>query len=230
MSKKLTDEVLRLRDSVSAVMRQARRQRATELTNTLLASSSLPQSAHAHVRRLVEGQVRRFVEQDEGAAEPEMAIDTAIVPSTELEPSDPPTIEVPPEVPEDKRTAWVTAYLEATESGIEPAQAVHVAWAAIIDGGEAKVPEEVASDMADAFTEENLGEAIRQAITQEAQYLSALTGAGRVTGLGGVNAQALQERAPEVDEEAEIESWKKLGLTEAQARVAHAGRGGSYAE
>ncbi len=224
MSKKLTDEVLRLRESVALVMQQTRRQRAAELTNGLLSASSLPTSAHAHVRRLVEAQVRRFVEQDE-PVEIAADVEVAIVPSPDLEPSDPPTIEVPAEVPEDKRTEWVTAYLEATEAGTEPAQAVHVAWAAIIEGGEAKVPEEVAGEVMDVFTEAKLGEAIRQAIVQEAQYVSTMTGAGRVMGMGGISAQALLEKAPEIDEAAEVKSWQALGLSESEARVAHAGRG-----
>ncbi|MCK4958406.1 MAG: hypothetical protein KAT00_03380 [Planctomycetes bacterium] len=224
MSKKLTSEVRRLRESVVAVMQQARKQRADELTAKLLAASPLPAGAHAHVRTLVEGQVRRFVEQEEPAVGDGEAT-VAIVPSPDLEASDPPTIEVPPEVPEDKRTEWVTAYLEATEAGTEPAQAVHVAWAAIISGGETEVPEEVAGEMVDVFTEAQLAEAIHDTITTEAKYISTMTGAGQIMGMGSVNAQALLEQLPEVDEDAEIASWQKLGLTEAEARIAHIGRG-----
>ena len=132
---------------------------------------------------------------------------------------------MPPEVPEDKRTEWVTAYLEATEAGTEPAQAVHVAWAAIISGGETEVPEEVAGEMVDVFTEAQLAEAIHDTITTEAKYISTMTGAGQIMGMGSVNAQALLEQLPEVDEDAEIASWQKLGLTEAEARIAHIGRG-----
>lgn len=226
MSKALLEEVRRLRASVGVVTQQSRRQRATAALNGLLAESSLPANAHAHVRQLVEGSIRRFIEQEEEPMAAEGEVTAAIVTSPDLDAGDPPIIEVPAEVPPEKAADWVKAYLEATEAGAEPAQAVHVAWAAIINGGgEVEIPEDVGGAMVDTFTEAQLAEAFRQAILGEAKYLSTVTGAGSVTGMGGADAQALLEQAPQVDEKAEKESWIGLGLTEAGAAVAMRGRG-----
>jgi len=229
MSKALTDQVRRLRESVAAVTQQARRQRASELTASLLAASPLPPMAHKQVRRVLEGDVRRFIEQEE-PMEVEAEVTTAIVSSPDLAPSDPPTIEVPAEVPEDKKAAYAIAYIEATEKGVEPQQATNLAWAAIIDmgGGEDEIPDDVGGAMVDTFTEAQLAEVITKAIAEQAVYLSEATGAGGITGLGAMNAQALQEQEQhQVSEAEEIASWRAVDptLTDEQARTAIKGRG-----
>lgn len=60
--------------------------------------------------------------------------------------------------------------------------------------------------------------AIAEAVKAEVEYLATVTGAGKVSGMGG-SAQKRDEAAPDL-----TESFRDLGLTEGAAKIAAAGR------
>lgn len=227
MSKALSDEVKRLRESVTSVMQQARRQKAGEIVGTALVASTIPPQFHAQVRQLVESQTRRFIEQE--GEMPEAPVEAIAPVGADLEPGDPPTIEIPPDVAEEltpeQQAVWLSTYVQEQAAGKAPEKAAIMAWAAVMQAG-AEVPPETAAELGgeEVFTEAALKTAVDSAISGFARTLSEVIGAGQITGMGGMQIQPVQESSPEDDEKAELASWQGLDLTEAEAKTAMQGR------
>ena len=204
---------------------QVRKTKAEQLVNTALAESGLPKPSQARVRKLVEADVRRFAEADEPIAPV----------GSGMSAGDPPTIEIPPDVaelPPEGQSVWLTAYTDSVASG--PDQAVHMAWAAVYSAGYYKDEsgawqKEQSGDAAGLLPaasesvppETALQAAVAEAIKQEREYLAAVTSAGRVQGMGGGDRE---QPDPAATTEARVASFRKMGLTEAEAKIAVTGR------
>jgi hypothetical protein len=153
-----------------------------------LTAAKLPEAAAAHVRRLLEADVRKLAEAT-AAATPLVSAGAG------LKPGDPPNLEVPPDVaelPPEAQQTWLTAYVANLTKGEE--QATHMAWAAVYGDGWAKdeagnwkketpnlVPGEAAPQpMTAADLKKKAGDVIKEVRLVFAQT----TGAGQVTGMG----------------------------------------------
>lgn len=244
MSKQLQSELTRLKASLAAVQRVVRTQRARDIVAE--ATRGLPAGTSAHVRRLVESDVRRFVEQ-EGDVELTTEPPGEVAPtSPDLGAGDPPQVELPPDagaLPEEAQVVFLETYVAHIAEGEE--MATHKAWAAVAAAGWVKdeasgewakvEPEIIAAIVADELggeppaepptemvTEESLRRLVAQAVKSEKEYLARVTGAGRITGIGGI---PITESESEGDVKARrVASYRKMGLTEAEARTAVEGR------
>lgn len=192
------------------------------------------------VRQLVEAPLRAFVEQEELPPGAEAPGDLAPV-DPEADPGDPPKIELPPDaalLPEAAQSIFMKTYVVHLGEGED--MAVHQAWVAVRAAGWVKegdtwtlmAPEEVADAVADVApepqpgepaTEETLGEALANAIKAERAYLAEVTGAGNIAGMGA-GAQPSQAPTQEQAHAALVEAFIASGMSEAQAKVAAAGR------
>lgn len=246
MSKQLQSELTRLKASLATVQRVVRTQRARDIVAEV--TRGLSASTSAHVRRLVESDVRRFVEQ-EGELELTTEPPGEVAPvSPDLDAGDPPQVELPPDagaLPEEAQVVFLETYVAHIAEGEE--MATHKAWAAVAAAGWVKdeasgewakvEPEIIAAIVADelggeppadlpaqagAVTEESLRRLVAQAVKSEKEYLARVTGAGRITGIGGI---PITESESESDVKARrVKSYRKMGLTEAEANTAVEGR------
>jgi len=227
MSKKLQGEVQALRREVTQQKRQMRQQRAAAIVSE--ATSGMPEGAARRVRRLLESQMRQFVEQEEAPlpVEGEGGVETT---GSDLAPGSAPNIELPEDVKElssEQQAMWLEAFTQAKADGMEEVKAVHKAWAAVIaaeeQGGE-EVPDEVIPDEmppVETMTEESLRRAIARTVKEECDYLAQVSGAGSIANLGeGASpAEVSEEQA-----DAKLEEAMSRIIPGEQGKVAARGR------
>lgn len=201
-------QVVNLRAALRKSKRDARQRDAETIVGEALASSGLPAEGQQRVRGLLEAQVKAFVEADGQDPQGEPAGELAPAGSG-MKPGDPAGIELPPDaasLPEAAQALWLEAFVGALPKGDK--RATNMAWAAVYGAGwvegtsgwyqeQAQAP---AIDMSGApaagvdpalmaaqrpTTPEALKKAIGEAIKGEKTYLSKVTGAGLIEGLGG---------------------------------------------
>lgn len=109
--------------------------------------------------------------------------------------------------------------LKAKITEAEKAKKIAETKSAIDDAiGKSGLPEPARKRLAEKFAKAETADGIAEAIKAEADYIAALTEAGRVKGMGG------QKPDPETDKKALKESFKRLGMDDKQAETAVAGR------
>ena len=174
--------------------------------------AGLPDKVRPQVRRLVESQVKQFVEQMEV-----------------------PEISLPAEVqalPDEAQAAWLKAYMEGIATGAGEDAAAAAAWVEIYSKWEQdesgawkqKANQEPAPVIASPETGEPMTiEALKAAIAETVTAIRQALAEGAGPGVSGGPAPN-----PAVNEEAEtarrIEAYKRAGLTEAEAKIAVRGR------
>lgn len=84
--------------------------------------------------------------------------------------------------------------------------------------GKSELPEAAKARLLEQFKGTESAEGITEAIKAESDYIAALKEAGKVKGMGG------SQPDPKVDRSALKESFKRFGLTDAQAEIAVSGR------
>lgn len=231
-------KIVRLTAELRRAKRTARQTEAEKVVGEALAQSALPVEAQARVRTLAESAVKSFVEAEPApAAEPAGTLAPA---GTGLNPGDPATIELPPDVaelPTGAQETWLETYVQELPKGEE--RAVNLAWAGVYAEGWVKgesgwyreqaaqpaLPPDAMPNAVPvaASTAESLRAAITTAIAGEKTYLAKMSEAGRVSGLGGGGGVGGQPVASEADALL-LEAYKGWGLTDKQAKVAVQGR------
>lgn len=231
---KLTEaqkKIARLMAALRQSKRDARKTEADRLVGEALAGSALPAEAQTRVRSLIEAQVKAFIEAPEEVPVPESQPAGELAPTgSDLNPGDPATIELPPDVgelPAEAQAIWLESYVTELPKGEE--RAVNLAWAAIYAAGWVKGEQgwsheqvaQPAMPAEPALTAEALRTKIQQTITSEKEYLAKMTEAGKVSGLGSGSTPV----QPTTSGDAQLtEAYKAWGLTEAQVKVAVSGR------
>ncbi|HLF28216.1 MAG TPA: hypothetical protein VJG32_17945 [Anaerolineae bacterium] len=219
-------EALRLRQRRERFL--ARKQQADQIVTE--AVKSLPDEAQKRIRTLFESAVCRFVEAD-GEQPGALPIGAG------LAAGDPPTIELPPDVaelPAEAQALWIQSYTSNLGKGED--KALHIAWADVYsagwtqDDGGAWKKEQQGSDALGApapdmapYTTESFKAAIAKIAADEKAYLSKVTEAGRVTGLGNSNDPEAGPASEQTETKLQ-EAFAGLLGDEQQGKVAARGR------
>lgn len=203
---------------------QARKAKAEQIVTRMLGESQLPAASQQRIRKLVEADVRKFAEAD----------DMPIAPvGADMSAGDPPTVELPPDaadLPAEAQKIFLAAYVEALPNGQD--QALHIAWAAVYSAGyykdESGAWQQNTPDLPSdtPILPEALQASVAEAIRQEREYLQAVTGAGRISGLGGGNGGDSVNGAGSATPDAgkSLEEAFSILLPPEQAKIAARGR------
>lgn len=208
----MSDKLKKAKEAARKAIRDKRKTQAEHIVTEGL--SGLPEGVRPQVRRLIESDVQRFVEQVEV-----------------------PTVELPEDVqalPEDAQADWMAAYMEAVAMGKGDEAAAHAAWTRFYEeweqgddgewsrkGAEEEEPEAALDTemMPEPMTMEALRTSVGEVVAAFRQALAESAGPG-VSDVPTPDPEAGQG----ADDETRKERYMRAGLTEAEAEIAVRGR------